>query len=223
MEPVRVVIVKAEALVRDALELAIGGQADLAVLGAFAEARPAVDAARHLRPDLVLLDVQMRGMSAFDAARQLRALDPAVRLVLLGSEVKDFWIQEALEISAEAFLTYDEPLVRILQTIRRAPAGAEPHSFACSRAVRERLAPPRKNVPDPPEDPASTPATRISRREREVLEHLAVGLSRDAIAATLCISRKTVDRHIENLMRKTRFHDRLALARFAYREGFARP
>ena len=63
----------------------------------------------------------------------------------------------------------------------------------------------------------------LTQREREVLSHIAAGLSKKAIARVLGISDKTVDHHCSNIMTKLDIHDRVELARFAVREGLVRP
>ena len=63
----------------------------------------------------------------------------------------------------------------------------------------------------------------LTPREREVLVAIAEGLSGREIAARLFRSEKTVDRHRSTLMAKLDMHDRVALARLAYRIGLTRP
>ena len=73
---------------------------------------------------------------------------------------------------------------------------------------------------------AQQPRSRIAtltHREREILRHIAQGLSKKEIASKLNLSVKTVETHSSNLMRKLGIHDRVELARFAIREGLAEP
>lgn len=223
MRPNRVMIADEQVLFRDALALAIDRAPDFEVVGTFGTARAAADAASRLRPRLILLDAEPSGANAFESARQLRERLPALRVVFVSSEALDRSIEQALAVKAAGFLAKDESLKRVLAALREICSDDAGKELVCSPAVRARLRPGLGNVPEPPGAPLRLPAARLSGREREVLAHLARGLSRHAIADTLCISRRTVDRHVENLMRKTRLNDRLALARFAYREGFARP
>ena len=64
---------------------------------------------------------------------------------------------------------------------------------------------------------------RLTDREREVLSHIASGLSKKSIARVLGISDRTVDHHCTNIMTKLDIHDRVELTRFAVREGLVTP
>ena len=63
----------------------------------------------------------------------------------------------------------------------------------------------------------------LTARQREVLRHIAYGLSKKEISRLMHVSLNTVDKHTSNLMSKLDIHDRVELARFAIREGIATP
>ena len=64
-------------------------------------------------------------------------------------------------------------------------------------------------------------ASRLTRREHEVLRYLARGMSKKEVAATMHLSPKTIENHTSNLMSKLDIHDRVELCRYAIREGLA--
>ena len=72
-EPVRVLIVDDDALVRSALMLMLGGRADLTIVGEAGDGEHAVVAARDLQPDVVLMDIRMPGIDGIEATRRLVA------------------------------------------------------------------------------------------------------------------------------------------------------
>jgi DNA-binding NarL/FixJ family response regulator len=79
-------------------------------------------------------------------------------------------------------------------------------------AIRAGVDPPAPLIP-------AGHATSLTRREREVLSLLAIGLSTKETAESLFLSPRTVDNHAHRIMKKLGLHGRVELARYALREG----
>lgn len=171
----------------------------------------AIDAAVLHRPDLVMLDVDMPGQSAFAAADQIRRLCGHTRILFLSGHCHDRHIASALASGASGFMCKDDDTPSVLEGLRTVAAGGT----YFSPQIRHRLA--------PPEDkrsarPAHTRCDDLSPREIEVLRYVAKGLAKREIAALMCLSPRTVERHVFNIMKTLDVHDRVELARFAIRE-----
>ena len=128
-------------------------------------------------------------------------------------------LHDALHLYDQAMdLTKDEPIETVIEAIRMAVT----NGAYFSPRVRSRL------VVDPDkgltlEDAGNTKASTLTPRELEVLRYLARGMSKKEIAGQMYRSISTVDKHVENLMRKLGIHDRVEIARYAIREGLVEP
>lgn len=183
------------------------------VIGCADSAETALILVAEHRPTVLLLDIDMPGRSAFAAARDVHSASPQTRVVFLSAFVHDAYIQQALSCEASGYVTKSEPVDVVVEAIRLV-AGGRCHF---SREVMQRLVVGANGV-----RLGSGRAGRfamLTERELEVLGHVAKGLQQKQIAHLMDISLKTVQTHIANLMEKLDIHDRVALARFAIREG----
>lgn len=211
-EPITVVLADDHALVRHMLCSRLTAEG-IGVIGCADRAEAALILVAKHRPDVLLLDIDMPGRSAFAAARDVRRAAPQTRVVFLSAFVHDAYLQQALTCEASGYVTKSEPVDVVVQAIRLVANGR----CHFSREVMQRLVVGVDGV-RLGSDRAVRFAT-LTERELEVLGHVAKGLQQKQIAYLMDISLKTVQTHIANLMEKLNIHDRVALARFAIREG----
>jgi DNA-binding NarL/FixJ family response regulator len=212
---IKILIVDDHALVRGALSERIQREPGLTVVSTAATAEEALDMTLECAPDIILMDIDMPGLICFDAARSIAAARPDTHIIFLSGFWHDSYIEQALEVRAKGYLTKREPLEKVISAIREVASGG-----ACfSEEVQSRIVVGPKGA-----RLATTSTSRASTltpRELEILKYVARGLAKKQIASTMHISVKTVDRHCANLMAKLDIHDRVALARFAIREGLS--
>ncbi|MGE5194906.1 MAG: LuxR C-terminal-related transcriptional regulator [Deltaproteobacteria bacterium] len=177
------------------------------------EIAPLIDS----RPEVVILGAELPQGRAFDIAAGIRRQLPPARIVFLMQSVSDALIEQALRVKADGILSRDEPLVQLVQAVRRAAAG-EP-TFSRSVAARLEFDPLRGELHlrvDPP-------MRGLTDRQLEILRHLARGDSVKAVAQKLFLSPKSVDNQKFRIMSKIGVRDKVALALFAVREGLIQP
>ncbi len=217
IDRVSVLIADDHTLFRDMLRERLEREPDFTVCDCVETAQQAVHSAREQRPTIALLDISMPGLSAFEAAGFIRQASPPTRVVFLSGFIKDGFIQQALDCGASGYLLKTEDLEGLLGSLRAVAKGG--HCF--SDAVRRRIVVGATGLGLL--ESHSSRGNLLTDREREVLRHLAEGLSKKAIARKLAISDKTVDHHCSHIMLKLDIHDRVELARFAVREGLVPP
>lgn len=210
---IRVLLVDDHAVFRESLAVRLSAEPDLAVVGEAAGAEAAIEQARTCEPDIVLMDIDMAGLSPFAAAGKILAGRSRTRVVFLSAFSHDVYIEQAIRARAWGYLTKSEPFATVCRAIRDVARGW----VHFSPEIKDRIV----NSPEGPRlaARATTRLSQLSARETEVLRLLAEGMSARRIAETLQISTKTVDNHKSHLMAKLGIHDRVELARYAYREG----
>ncbi|HXT23162.1 MAG TPA: response regulator transcription factor [Thermoanaerobaculia bacterium] len=194
------------------LRALLEGEAGLSVVAEARDGEEAVRLATEMQPDVVVLEVALAGLAGIEAARTICARSPQTRVLCLAASAEKQLVVAALEAGASGFVLRDcEPdeLVRAL----RAVAGG--HSHLSTEASDALVADYRTTNGRP----AATPPLLLTAREREVLAHLAEGLSAKAIAARFGLSVKTVTCHREHLMAKLGLRSIAELTKYAIRHG----
>jgi DNA-binding NarL/FixJ family response regulator len=215
---VKVLIVDDDALMRAGLRGVLSSDSAIELVGEADDGRQAAYRTRLLKPDIVLMDVRMPDLDGISATRELLAAFPEVKVVMLTTFEQDDYIFGALSAGASGFLlkrTRPEELIAAIHTIA---AGDSLLSPSVTSRVIERMA--GQPAPDAAGDPR---LDELTRREREVLEQLARGLSNAEIAAQLIIEESTVKTHVKRVLAKLGARDRVQAVIFAYESGLIRP
>jgi DNA-binding NarL/FixJ family response regulator len=207
--PIRVLIVDDDALVRSGLQLMLGGQPDLEVVGQAVDGVDGVAAAREHRPDVVLMDIRMPRMSGLEATEQLQSWAHPPKVIVLTTFDADDFVVRALGAGASGFLLKDTPPAAITDAVRRVAAGDPMLSPSVTSRLIAQLtagqAPDRARV-------ARERMARLTEREREVAVAVGLGLSNAEIAGRLHLSVPTVKAHIGRLFAKLDAGNRVQIA-----------
>ncbi|PWK73303.1 DNA-binding NarL/FixJ family response regulator [Streptomyces sp. CG 926] len=225
--PVRVLLADDQALLRSAFKVLVDSEPDMEVVGEASDGAEAFELARRTRPDVVLMDIRMPGTDGLAATRMISA-DPEladVHVVMLTTFEVDEYVVSALRAGASGFLGKGAEPDELLNAIRVAAAGEALLSPAATKGlIATFLA--QGGGAGPTTADAGSHAQRLAAltvREREVLVHVAAGLSNDGIAERLEVSPLTVKTHVNRAMAKLGARDRAQLVVIAYESGLVRP
>ncbi len=216
-DEIKLLLVDDHALVRGSLSERLDREPGFSVVGNADTADEAIDKATEFAPDVIVMDIDMPGLSCFDATRKIRSLRPDVHIIFLSGFLSDHYIEQALEVRAQGYLTKREPPETVVAAIREVAAGG---AFF-SDEVRSRIVVDQHGAKLA--RGSKSRASILTPRELEIVSYIARGLTKKEIGKIMHISVKTVDRHSVNLMTKLDIHDRVGLTRFAIREGLAEP
>lgn len=211
-DKITILLVDDHALVRGSLAERLKREPDLVVVGGVGSADEAICKATASRIDIILMDIDMPGLNCFEAAKRLSVIRPETRVIFVSAFKHDRYIEQALAVKAHGYLTKREPPEKVVAAVREVAAGGA----YFSQEVQSRI------IVD--ESGANLPRSRVSTltpRELEVLQYIARGYGKREIGNIMNLSTKTIENHTTSLMAKLRIHDRVDLARFAFREGLA--
>jgi two-component system NarL family response regulator len=199
---IRILVAEDHLVARVGVSAIINRQPDMLVIAEASNGRQAVERYRKHVPDVALLDLRMPLMSGVDAAIAIRKEFPNARLIALTSYGGDEDIRRALAAGVQAYLTKDVLRNELLKTIRTVHAGGTylPASLAAELEAQR-----------------DTPT--LSKREIEVLELVARGLSNKQIAYTLDITETTAKNHVQHILHKLGAQDRTQAATAAIQRG----
>jgi two-component system, NarL family, response regulator len=205
--PIRILIADDHPVVRSGIAamLEIDPEANLQVVGQAQNGCEMVELFAQLQPDIGLVDLRMPKMSGVEAIAQIRSQFPEARLIVFTTYDGDEDIYRGLQAGAKAYLLKDTPreeLLRCIQTVYAGRSFIPPH-------IGERLV-----------ERMSSPV--LSKREREVLELISVGMSNLEIGTTLQITEGTVKSHMNNIFGKLNVRDRTQAVIVAMKRGLIR-
>ena len=215
---IRVLVVDDQALVRDGFRAILESQPDCEVVGAAEDGIDAVEQTLRSAPDVVLMDIRMPRLDGVEATRRICS-DPrwSGRVIVLTTYGEDENVWDALHAGASGFLLKTTTASDLVHAVRAVAAGTELLAPEVTRRlVRQFMAKLRPGA-------AAPGIAELSERERQVLEHLARGLSNTDIARTMFLSEATVKTHINRLFAKLGVRDRVQAVIFAYESGFVAP
>jgi len=118
--PIRVLLVEDNQVFSEALELLLGLQEDIEVVGSVGEGQKAVEAVLEHRPDVIVMDYRLPGIDGVQATRAVRDAAPAVAVVCLTASANLREVDALYEAGAVACLSKDQELDEIVAAIRRA-------------------------------------------------------------------------------------------------------
>ncbi|MFG2579783.1 response regulator transcription factor [Streptomyces malaysiensis] len=212
-DPVRIVIVDDEQLVRMALRLVIDGEPDLSVVAEAADGDAAITVVNEHRPDVVLMDVRMPGRDGLSTTRELLARPAPPRVLMLTTFDSDDLVLGALHAGALGFVLKDTPPPHILDAVRTVADGNPVLSpAATARVIAAATSPRSSHVRDSSREAARQQLSALTERELQTARAIADGLGNPEIAQRLHISIATVKAHTGNLFAKLAVENRVQIA-----------
>ena len=192
----RVLVVDDYMMPRTVFESVIRNSDQFTLAASLSSAQEAVTYCRNNRVDLILMDVvMMEGMNGLEASRQIKSFRPGTKIILVTSMPEVSYIQKAKEIGIESFWYKEIQEIPILELMNRTMSGESVYpdntpTLSCGEAV----------------------STDFTEMELEILRILIEGDSNQEIAEKMGISQRTVKMHIENMLHKTGYRNRIELA-----------
>jgi DNA-binding NarL/FixJ family response regulator len=215
---IRIVLVDDQELVRTGFRMVLDAQPDMTVAGEAADGLAAVEFARTHSADVMVMDARMPRLDGVEATRRIRLAGDRPRILMLTTFDLDEYAFAALKAGASGFLLKDVPPEELLFAIRAVHSGDAVVAPSTTRRLIDQFAPllPAGDVPLPPG------LSGLTEREREVLGHVAQGLSNGEIARCLFVSEATVKTHVGRILAKLGLRDRVQAVVFAYENGLVR-
>lgn len=204
-----VVIVDDHEVVRHGLKGMLEGS-DVNVVGEAASGHAAVRRVKEKKPDVVLLDIRMEPEDGFDALETLHDEFPKLPVVILSTYDNPTYIARAFALGAKDYLLKGLSRDDLVKSLTAAVTGEEVELSAEARRVSGMMGRSRTDVDE---------EVSFTKRESQVLRHIALGLSNKEIGKALSISVETVKEHVQNVLRKVHVSDRTQAAVWAVRKG----
>jgi DNA-binding NarL/FixJ family response regulator len=206
---IKVVIADDQEVVRRGLEC-LFANTEIEIVAEAKTGDEAVSKTLKHKPNVLIMDVMMPETDGLDALEKIRIKAPNVKVVMMSAHDNPTYVARSVALGAEAYLLKDTPGQEIVATVKRAARGEAAATDTRMNEIKARLA----TRLDPSEDDVP-----LTKREYQVLRHLAYGLSNREISKSLNISIETVKEHVQNILRKLDAADRTEVAVWAVKRG----
>ena len=207
---IRLMLIEDHEMVRAGFRMLLEAQPGMEIVGEAASGDAGLNLAATCKPDVILLDVSMPGVGGPETARQLKADYPGIRILAVTIHDNQAYLLQMLDAGADGYLPKTAAAAELVNAVRTVHAGDRYiHASLVGALVNGYLTRPEEKKRN----------RGLTARQLEVLNLVAEGLTNQKVAERLRLSPRTVDRHLENMMRRLKMHTRVELVRYALREG----
>ena len=247
----RILIIEDQEIVSEGLRLLLDQQSGLRVVGTASNCRVAIAIAKQEQPDLALLDINLGDDHGLNCLEELLSISPMTKVLVLTGEHDSDIHYSAISKGAVGIVRKNESYDKLIQAVRNVRAGEVWMSGKLMARVLEELRLAQSALKsmraedsmsalgnghspalsssmfatNPPQRDEYEEAklSRLTEREKEVIQLIGLGLRNQQIADRLFISVITVRHHLSSIFNKLDVGDRFELAIYAYRHGLAKP
>ena len=212
MKKIKLLLIEDNQLLRDGIIAILKPYKDISIIAASGNNKSTLANIQKTKPNVVLLDLGLRNQNSLHLVERVRKDFPTAKVIVMDLAPVQADILQYIKAGANGFLLKDASLNDFLITIRTVSDGSTVlppllisslFSQIVEHAVREGK-------------PGLKSATRMTKREREVIGLLGEGITNKEISQKMHISTFTVKSHIHNIMEKLALHTRLEMANYSY-------
>ncbi|HLV81188.1 MAG TPA: response regulator transcription factor [Chthonomonadaceae bacterium] len=212
---IRVLIADDHGIVRSGIRTLLEQMEGLEVVAEAADGQEALRLAKSHQPDIAIMDIGMPGLNGVEAAARMAKQLRSLRVIILSMHTSEEHVCQALRAGAAGYVVKDattDELETAVRTVARGERYLSPTLSEHGIAIYlERM------------QDASSAATLLTSRQREILQLVAEGYSTREISQRLHLSHKTVEAHRAQIMQRLDMRDVAGLVRYAIRAGITTP
>jgi len=198
---IKLFIVDDHFMVIEGIHSLLQNEKDIEWMGHAGNAASCLAFLRQRKPDVILMDINLPDKSGIDLCKEVKERYPSIFIVGLSTYDQQSFIEKMMSNGASGYVIKNATQQELMEAIHTAAKGKQFLSFDAALALRK---------PDTRQD-----MPVITRREKEVLELIADGMTNNEIAGKLFISSTTVDTHRKNLLTKFEAKNTASLIRIA--------
>ena len=211
MKTVRILLADDHKVVRHGTRALLSTIPEWEIVGEADNGRDAVSLTAELKPDIVILDIAMPELNGLDAARQIKKISPETEVLIFTAQEAEELVHDVFDSGARSYIMKTDAADHLIDAIKALSEHKHFFTSRISEIVFARYIQGKKPLEGTPEK------SRITDREREVVQLLAEGKSSKEVAAVLGISVRTVETHRATIMKKLGLKSFSELIRYAVR------
>lgn len=219
MKRIKVILADDHDIVRFGIASVIRTADDIELIGEASNGKGTLELYRRFVPDVAIVDITMPGMNGIETTRAILEEDPEARILILTMHMDEEYLNQALKAGAKGYLLKNCDKLELVNGIRSIAQGEKVFSGTISMLMTEHYI---NSVtgPSPDKVGSNEEGVHLTKREKEIINLIADGLTSQEIAEALYISPRTVETHRANLLQKLDIRNTAGLVRFAIENGF---
>lgn len=208
-------LVDDHSIVRDGIRLLLEQAEGLEIIDEANDGEEALEKLKTKQPDLVLMDISLPGMSGIQTTQVISRLYKSVRVLMLSMHNNEDYILRSVEAGAYGYILKDSSSDEMIKAIRMISAGEKYYSSPVASIILSGY---MQQLKKGSKQGREVQPSRLSNKEKEILQFLVDGMSSREIAERLQLSVRTVDNHRANMMRRLQVRNAAELVRIAVEE-----
>ncbi|MCX6080897.1 MAG: response regulator transcription factor [Chloroflexi bacterium] len=215
----RILLADDNELFREGLAKIINSQTDMEVVGQAEDGLEALTLVYELKPDLIVMDINMPLSDGLEATRLIRSSNPQARIIMLTAYEEEEKLFEAIKAGAQGYILKNSSAAGLLRGLRGALVGESTIPRKLATQVLAEFA----NLAKRPENNTNGETIPLlTRRESEILNIMATGVTNQEIAEKLSISLQTVKTHVSSILEKLQAKSRHHATELGLKQGLIR-
>jgi two-component system, NarL family, response regulator NreC len=211
VKAVRILLADDHKVVRQGTRALLSAVPEWEIVGEADNGRDAVSLTAELKPDIVILDISMPELNGLDATRQIKKKSPETEVLIFTGQETEELVHDVFDSGARSYIMKTDAADHLIDAIKALSEHKHFFTSRISEIVFARYIQEKRTLEGAPEK------SRITDREREIVQLLAEGKSSKEIAAILGISVRTVETHRAAIMKKLGLKSFSELIRYAVR------
>lgn len=207
---IRVLIADDHPAVRDGIRVCLAEQKEIKVIGEAADGEETIRKTNELRPDILILDVVMPRVNGLDVARQLRRTAPETKIIALSIYETREYVVGMVRSGVRGYLSKTVSPSELVNAIKAVNNGKTFFTSSIAQILLNDYVKHAETIGE---------ASRLSKREKEVLAQVVQGYTSREIARHFSISRRTVETHRLHIRKKLGLDYTADLIKYAIAEG----
>lgn len=212
MKPVQILIADDHEVVRQGIKLLLEKVDGWKVVGEAGDGREAVSQAQTLHPDVAIIDVQMPILNGLEVTRQIRRALPLTEVLIFTGTENEQLVHDVFDAGARSYILKSDVTRHLIAAVEALSTHRTYFTTRISEIVFAKYLQEKR-----PRGEVALPGSRLTPREREIVQLLAEGKSNKEVGTSLGISVKTAETHRASIMRKLGFTAFSELVRYAVR------
>jgi two-component system response regulator NreC len=211
VKPLRILLADDHKVVRQGTRALLSTIPEWEIVGEADNGRDAVSLTAELKPDIVILDIGMPELNGLDATRQIKKKLPETEVLIFTGQETEELVHDVFDSGARSYIMKTDAADHLVDALKALSEHKHFFTSRISEIVFARYIQGKKTVEGAPEK------SRITDREREIVQLLAEGKTSKEIATILGISVRTVETHRAGIMKKLGLKSFSELIRYAIR------
>ena len=212
IDKIKIALVDDHMLVRNGIRSLLEEEQDLIVIAEGSNGYEAIDIVNNLKPDILIIDVRMPEMNGIEAIRKLQGGDIKTKAIVLSMHDSEEYILDSIKAGAYGYLLKDTDKIEFIKAIHTVNKGGKYFSGDISNVIvsnylqnSENLIKKEKvsRLPDP---------YGLTKKEKQILSLILSGQTNDEISKALNNSKRTIETHRFNMMKKMNVKNLMELA-----------